>query len=588
MLRRPYQIALVIIAVFSVYYMSIFAELCAVDDSSVMLEFFNAKDTSFMQIFMPRVVEGGYYRPLIPLSYLINLRIWDLNNSMLHMENVLLHVANAILVFFLTLYLLPKVNRDKSYIPIFAAIIFGLHPITTESVNWISGRTDIIAGFFVLISSLFVVRFKRTGSKGALFGAVLSVLMGLLGKEAALGFIPGAFFLFAASDKTDSPILDKILRFTFKQTLFLILLIGSTIMIELLFFNFLILFVTIPLFASLLYYRHKDKNEHGTFISDITSHMAGIIITLFVAIGLFIATRQMVFVSSIARIPQTIKLMGQDINYTLSIFLESTGFYLKKFFIPIPLNFAIREVDPLYAILGTIIVFIGIMFVTSRSVPTALALTGFFMFTPALPLAFGKIAWTAYAERYIYISAAFWSVAMVIWLNSRIKTFEKHLNLFFITLIIVLAGVTIGRNLTWQTNMGLIRDTVSKSPYFLGTRIMYMGLLIDSGKYKEAREQFVVASSLPMFPYDERLDSNMAVLLLKEEKNDEALRIYEKILEKTKGGSSNARGQIINILKNKIQKEKDPELLKNLVLKLGNINKANTPIKNLNKPSSKS
>src|ERR1035438_10213311 len=141
MLRRPYQIALVFIAVFSVYYITVFSELCIVDDAPVMFDLFNSDGLSLKQIFIPRMVNGGYYRPLVPLSFVMNLHMWGLDNTMLHMENVLLHTINAVLVFLVTLSLLPKEKRDKSLAPIFAGIVFGLHPITTESVNWISGRT---------------------------------------------------------------------------------------------------------------------------------------------------------------------------------------------------------------------------------------------------------------------------------------------------------------------------------------------------------------------------------------------------------------------------------------------------------------
>ena len=41
------------------------------------------------------------------------------------------------------------------------------------------------------------------------------------------------------------------------------------------------------------------------------------------------------------------------------------------------------------------------------------------MLLPALPFAFGTIAWTGYAERYIYLSSAFWIISAVIYIDDN-------------------------------------------------------------------------------------------------------------------------------------------------------------------------
>lgn len=44
--------------------------------------------------------------------------------------------------------------------------------------------------------------------------------------------------------------------------------------------------------------------------------------------------------------------MAGDPNYSVSVFLGAVGFYVKKFFLPLPLNLFIVEVDPLYDFIG--------------------------------------------------------------------------------------------------------------------------------------------------------------------------------------------------------------------------------------------
>jgi hypothetical protein len=116
--------------------------------------------------------------------------------------------------------------------------------------------------------------------------------------------------------------------------------------------------------------------------------------------------RKMVFKSDVGKIGQTLKLMLLDVNYSISVFLGASGFYLKKFFFPLPLNFYLLEIDPLYDLAGILLLLFCLRLLTRLNLSAAFFIAGVCMFLPALPFAFGTIAWTGYAERYIYISTA--------------------------------------------------------------------------------------------------------------------------------------------------------------------------------------
>jgi hypothetical protein len=89
---------------------------------------------------------------------------------------------NSILVFFLCLYLfkfgfvqlkqnLPKLNNPIQTfgISLLASILFALHPIHTESVAWISGRTDVLMTFFFLLAFLSYLTYEKEGRTISLF-----------------------------------------------------------------------------------------------------------------------------------------------------------------------------------------------------------------------------------------------------------------------------------------------------------------------------------------------------------------------------------------------------------------------------------
>lgn len=106
------------------------------------------------------------YRPVRNASYAIDYLIWGLRPFGFHLTNVVLHAANAVLV-----YLLIRRLTEKWGIAVVASLIFAVHPIQTDSVSYISGRRDILFTLFYLAAfyAYLTYRFKASRTWFVLF-----------------------------------------------------------------------------------------------------------------------------------------------------------------------------------------------------------------------------------------------------------------------------------------------------------------------------------------------------------------------------------------------------------------------------------
>ncbi|MCX6356604.1 MAG: hypothetical protein NT045_01790 [Candidatus Aureabacteria bacterium] len=136
-----------------------------------------------------------YWRPLTLLSLALDYRIWGADPFGYHLTNIALHVLNCVLVLTLWSALFPPFAVAAG-----AALIFAVHPLQTNAVAYISGRTDLIATAFLLLASLCCLRYMRAAGRGALAGMLLCVWLSLMAKESALA-APLFFLCLGALDR---------------------------------------------------------------------------------------------------------------------------------------------------------------------------------------------------------------------------------------------------------------------------------------------------------------------------------------------------------------------------------------------------
>lgn len=116
----------------------------------------------------------------IPLSYLSHLAavaLFGLDPMGHHLVNIVLHAANACLLFAFLLAATKSPLRSAA-----AAALFAWHPLRVESVVWISERKDVLSGVFWWSSLWAYVRFARRPSAARYAGAALLYALSLLAK----------------------------------------------------------------------------------------------------------------------------------------------------------------------------------------------------------------------------------------------------------------------------------------------------------------------------------------------------------------------------------------------------------------------
>lgn len=128
----------------------------------------------FSQPYWGPKLNGGIYRPLTILSFSIEYSIWQAWPTGFRLVNLLLHAVNGWLVFLLVRSILG------SALPAWAAAtIYVVHPLHTEAVVSIVGRSELLAATFFFAAWL---AFRN----GRTWLAAVAYALSLLAKESAI------------------------------------------------------------------------------------------------------------------------------------------------------------------------------------------------------------------------------------------------------------------------------------------------------------------------------------------------------------------------------------------------------------------
>ncbi|MFM2082458.1 MAG: hypothetical protein RL380_1149, partial [Verrucomicrobiota bacterium] len=109
------------------------------------------------------------WHPLTWLAHMADVSLFGPGPRAAHTVNLLLHTANAALVFAVLRRLTAATWRS-----LFVAALFALHPLHVESVAWVSERKDVLSTFFGLATIWFYVGHAEKAESGKLKAEIKS------------------------------------------------------------------------------------------------------------------------------------------------------------------------------------------------------------------------------------------------------------------------------------------------------------------------------------------------------------------------------------------------------------------------------
>ena len=149
------------------------------------------------------------YIPLTTFTWAVEYNHFKLNPKPYIIDNLILHLLNTILVFFL-IFILTGFNKSNKLLQtldfrlqtsFIVALLFGIHPMHVESVTWLSERKDVLYVFFYLLSLIAYIRYfiltNHSNPKRSVYyylAAIFLFILSALSKSAAIT-LPIVFLL---------------------------------------------------------------------------------------------------------------------------------------------------------------------------------------------------------------------------------------------------------------------------------------------------------------------------------------------------------------------------------------------------------
>jgi tetratricopeptide (TPR) repeat protein len=420
------------------------------------------------------------YRPLVSLSYMLDLQLWGARPAGFHTTNLLFHVLSSLTVYFI----LQAMLKDR-WLAWLGALLFAVHPIHTESVTWISGRTDVMCGFFLFLSFLLYLYSRQREGWGYLVGSLVAFFLALLCKEMAVT-LPAVIVLYALAF-SEAPWRGR--------------------------------------------WREMGQTRLGRAVWDALPYLAVVVLYLAIrwaALGVLFASEE-----------RTQGLLGLGAGLgglvdTLLLSSKVVALYLRLLVLSYPLN-ALRLVSDVEAASG---------FLTWLSVGVIVAVLGlgvlawwrarvvafgiFFFFIAVLPVSWLFPVGDMVAERFLYIpSLAVCLVAAVfgIWLWRRQRAVATTL---LVLLALTWAGLTFARNADWRDGLTFWSKTVAASPRSTVAR-NHLGLeFYYRQRYDTAIAEFEQA--LEIDAEDDDAYNNLATVYYAQERYEEAEAAFQQAL----------------------------------------------------------
>jgi hypothetical protein len=117
------------------------------------------------------------WHPLTWISHMLDVQMFGLNPLAHHLVNLLLHLANTLLLFGVF-----RKMTGATWQSLAVAGLFALHPLHVESVAWVSERKDVLSTLFWLLTMWVYIDYVRRPGFAAYLAVLLLFALGLMSK----------------------------------------------------------------------------------------------------------------------------------------------------------------------------------------------------------------------------------------------------------------------------------------------------------------------------------------------------------------------------------------------------------------------
>ncbi len=411
------------------------------------------------------------YRPLSTITYALDYSLFKLNPCGYHVSSVLWHIINGVMLYFLMALILR--NRVMSLL---VAVLFAVHPIQIETVSWVSQRSNLICGFFFLLTLFLWIKMSAGGRetlnrKKYLFaGSLISYAVALFGKEMAI-MVPVMLILY------DFFFLDGKNRLRRRVKLYA---------------PFFVVSILYVLLRGSVLGRLSGQNEFAG------GSVYTAVLTMFKAIA-----------------------------YYAWLLLAPVKICAEPVFTPAAGLFDIRVLGSL-ALTGAMVVCGIRLFRKSRTISFFV----FWFFITLIPVSnLIPLQDVLVAERFMYIpSIGFYAVLALLagkLYGSEVKWIGKSTAVFTGLLILAYCYVSVNRNVDWRNDFNLCSSTLECNP---GSYRSINGLGLEylrRGEYEKAIEKF--EKVIELRPGYAIAHNNLAMAYEKSGFLEKAREIYERI-----------------------------------------------------------
>jgi len=129
---------------------------------------------------------GGFYRPILTLTYMWDYFLWKLQPIGYHITNILLHILVCLLIFEVICIITESIPLSG-----IITLLYLVHPVHTEAVTYMSGRGDSLCAIFLFLIIILQYRYwSCTAVKKVIYYTLMLIVFvcALFSKELALIF----------------------------------------------------------------------------------------------------------------------------------------------------------------------------------------------------------------------------------------------------------------------------------------------------------------------------------------------------------------------------------------------------------------